>query len=535
MLKVQLLRSVSTQSLLLLPNPFLSGHWNEPFTIWPRHTLFEKQNYSTQPNPAPVDTKPVPDPTEVPFSRKSTFPPGFFFGTASSAYQSEGAAFKYGKGESNWDHFTHTCPEKIKDRSNGDSAVDAYHNYEDHVTTMKELGLNAYKFSIAWTRLFPNGKKSKGVNDQGIQFYKNLIKELKSKGIEPIVTLFHWDVPQALEDEYHGFLSDKIINDFKDYAEACYEAFGDEVKYWITLNEPWTFTTGGYVKGTFPPGKTDNAGADPYKVAHNLLLAHSVAVKIYRDKYQANQKGKIGITLNDICMVPYSDNPDDKLAAQRASDFILGWFMDPITKGEYPQSMQVQIAQRLPEFPKEEAEILKGSYDFLGLNYHTSNYAQAILSAGVPPPNGNPSYSTDSRCHLTTQRNGIHIGAQTASRWHFIYPKGLEDTLTYIKDRYKNPDIFVTGNGTTDDNNPMGEPLNDENRIDALRDHLKSLQSAMKANVNVKGFFLASLYDTFQWDSGYTARFGIYHVNFKDGLASCPKNSAHWLKKFLKD
>ncbi|XP_043692928.1 beta-glucosidase 12-like [Telopea speciosissima] len=412
---------------------------------------------------------------------------------------------------------------------------------------MKDIGLNAYRFSIAWTRILPTGKLSGGVNKAGIQYYNNLINELLSQGIQPFATLFHWDVPQALEDEYGGFLSHRIVNDFRDYAEVCYREFGDRVKFWMTLNEPWTFTCGGYVQGTFPPAKTENAGTDPYIVAHNLLLSHATAVDAYNKNYKATQNGQIGITLNYFWMIPYSDSPADIAASQRASDFMFGWFMEPVTTGEYPKCMQDLVGPRLPRFYKEESELLKGSYDFLGLNYYTANYAEdALLSGGGLSPYDNPSYSTDSHCIQTTERNGILIGVPTASEWLYIYPKGMRDILKYIKETYNNPVIYVAENGISDYGNlPMEDALKDEKRKDALSDHLKYLLSAMdgtflfnsnpcRSGVDVKGFFLWSLLDNFEWDCGYTVRFGINYVDFKDGLKRYPKDSANWFKNFLK-
>ncbi|XP_042493206.1 beta-glucosidase 24-like [Macadamia integrifolia] len=540
MLNGRLPLSESAQSLLLLPKPFLSCHGSATqLTIRPRHAHpFHKQkNYSIRSHLPACNNKQVPTPVinELPLCRKS-FPQDFFFGTASSAYQYEGA-YSDGKGESNWDHFTHTHPDKIKDRSNGDVAVDSYHRYKEDVALMKDIGLTAYRFSIAWTRILPTGKLSGGVNKEGVQYYNNLIDELLSQGIQPFVTLFHWDVPQALEEEYGGFLSRDIINDFRDYAEVCYKEFGDRVKFWMTLNEPWTFTVGGYVQGTFPPGKTENAGTDPYLVAHNLLLSHASAVDTYRKKYKATQNGQIGITLNYFWMIFYSNSPADIAACQRASDFMFGWFMEPVTTGEYPKSMQKLVGPRLPRFYEEEYEMLKGSYDFLGLNYYTANYAKdALLSGGVPTPFASPSYTTDSHCIQTLERNGIPIGTPTASDWLYIYPEGLESMLIDIKIKYNNPVIYVAENGISDDAKlPKAESLQDDLRKEALSDHLQYLRNAMDLGVNVKGFFLWSLLDNFEWDCGYTVRFGINYVDFNDDLKREPKLSANWFKNFLKE
>ncbi|KAJ4979722.1 hypothetical protein NE237_010502 [Protea cynaroides] len=540
MLKVQLPRSESAQSSLLLPNPFLLHHEISKPAIWQRPALFQRHKSGSIQARIPAVTRSVPQPIneQLPFKRNN-FPPGFFFGTASSAYQYEGAAFEDGKGLSNWDHFTHTYPDKIKDRSNGDVAVDSYHRYKEDIAMMKDQGMNSYRFSISWSRILPNGKLTGGVNQAGVQYYKDLIKELRSQNMEPFVTLFHWDVPQALEYEYGGFLSPHIIDDFRNFAEVCFREFGDSVKYWMTLNEPWTFTCCGYVYGGFPPARTGNAGTEPYTVSHHLLLAHAAAVDVYRKKFQAAQNGQIGITLNYFWMVPYSDSPADKAAAERASDFMFGWYMDPVTSGDYPQWMRDLVGPRLPRFYKHESDLLKGSYDFVGLNYYTANYVQDALhsneSNGAVTPHPNPSYATDSRCIQTSERDGKYIGTATASNWLYVYPQGMRDILIYIKERYNNPVIYVAENGISDDYKlPMDQAIKDEGRKVALRDHLKYLLEAIKAGVDVKGFFLWSLLDNFEWDAGYTVRFGINYVDFNDGLKRYPKESAHWFKNFLK-
>ncbi|XP_037495946.1 beta-glucosidase 12 [Jatropha curcas] len=399
---------------------------------------------------------------------RSSFPAGFLFGTASASYQYEGAAKEAGRGPSIWDTYSHRYPGKITDGSNGDVAVDQYHRYKEDVGIMKEMGLDAYRFSISWSRILPKGKLSGGVNTEGIKYYNNLINELLSKGIQPFVTIFHWDLPQALEDEYGGFLSSKIVNDFEEYADICFKYFGDRVKHWITLNEPWTFSDGGYALGSLAPFRCSDwqklnclggdSATEPYIVAHNLLLAHAAAVKLYKTKYQATQKGVIGITLVSHWFVPFSGAKHHQNAAKRALDFMFGWFMDPVTYGDYPHTLRSLVGNRLPKFTEKQSEMLKGSIDFLGLNYYTANYA-----AYVPFSNAiNASYS----------------GSILSSRGDF--------------------------------------------------------QSVLRDGVNVKGYFAWSLLDNFEWNSGYTVRFGINYVDYKNGLKRYPKLSARWFKKFLR-
>ncbi|WCJ36973.1 Beta-glucosidase 12 [Euphorbia peplus] len=232
------------------------------------------------------------------FFNRSSFPAGFLFGTASSSYQYEGAAKEDGRGPSIWDSFTHQFPEKIADHSNGNVAVDSYHKYKEDVRIMKEMGLDAYRFSISWSRILPRGKLNGGVNKEGIKYYNNLINELLANGIKPFVTLFHWDLPQTLQDEYGGFLSSKIVDDFEDYSKLCFDTFGDRVKHWITLNEPWTFIMFGYAMGIGPPNQCSvwqklnctggDSSTEPYIAAHNQLLAHATAVKLYKQKFQVD-------------------------------------------------------------------------------------------------------------------------------------------------------------------------------------------------------------------------------------------------------
>ncbi|XP_012573127.1 cyanogenic beta-glucosidase-like isoform X2 [Cicer arietinum] len=457
---------------------------------------------------------------------RSSFPPDFVFGTASSAYQYEGAAREGGKGPSNWDTFTHKYPEKIKDGSNGDVADDSYNRYKDDIGIMKYMNMDAYRFSISWSRVLPKGKLSAGVNHEGINYYNNLIDELLANGLQPYVTIFHWDLPQALEDEYGGFLSPRIV-----------------VKHWITLNEPRSVSKNGYANGRFAPGRCSDwlkmnctggdSGTEPYLTSHYQLLAHAAAAKLYKTKYQASQNGLIGITLNSDWYVPISKEMSDRDAAQRALDFMFGWYMEPLTKGEYPKSMRAMVGSRLPKFSNEESEQLKGSFDFLGLNYYSSFYA-----AHAPYlRDARPALQTDSLVKFTNQHDGKPLGPMAASNWLCIYPRGFRQLLLFIKKQYNNPVIYITENGYDEFNDPtlsLEESLIDTYRIDYFYRHLYYLQTAIRDGVNVKGYFAWSLLDNLEWDSGYTVRFGLVFVDFKDDLKRYPKLSAHWFKNFLK-
>ncbi|KAI9169439.1 hypothetical protein LWI28_012343 [Acer negundo] len=477
----------------------------------------------------------------MPFNR-SLFPADFTFGAGSAAYQSEGAASIDGRGPSIWDTFTKNHPEKIWDRKSGEVADDFYHRYKDDIQIMKRLGLNSFRFSMSWSRLLPKGKLSGGVNPLGVKFYNNVINELLANGLTPFVTLFHWDLPQALEDEYAGFLSSKIVKDFQDYSDFCFKTFGDRVKHWATMNEPYSYSNNGYNGGTFAPGRCStymgnctagDSSTEPYIVAHNLLLSHAVAVKIYKTKYQAYQKGQIGITIVTNWFIPKSANSvADQNAVYRMLDFLFGWFADPIIHGDYPKTMRTLVGNRLPKFTAAQSNMLKGSIDFLGVNYYTTNYAAHTLHAVKV----NMSYSTDPQVTPSTALNGIPIGTPTPLSWLFIYPKGIKELMLYIKDKYNNPPIYITENGLADANNEslsIEEALKDGLRIKYYHLHLSNLLDAIKEGVNVKGYYGWSFFDDFEWDAGYTVRFGMIYVDYKNNLKRYLKYSAYWFQRFL--
>ncbi|KAL6347727.1 hypothetical protein AAG906_026256 [Vitis piasezkii] len=440
---------------------------------------------------------------------RSCFPVGFVFGTASSSYQYEGAADEGGRGRSIWDTFTQKYP-GIKDRSNGAVADDLYHRYKKDVGIMKDVGFDAFRFSISWSRLLPSGKLSGGVNQEGINYYNNFINELLK----------------------NAFLSPNIVNDFQDYAELCYRSFGDRVKHWITLNEPYTFSTMGYTYGICPPGRCSkwwsedciagDSGTEPYLASHHQLLAHAAAVKVYRDKYQVSQNGQIGLALNTPWIVPYYDTPADRNAANRALAFSYGWFMEPLNSGAYPTDMVNYVKNRLPEFSKVESLMVKGSYDFIGINYYSARYA-----TDVPCKSENMSSYTDACVYLTYERNGVPIGPKAASDWLYVYPEGIGDILLYTKENFNNPIIYITENAI-DEVNTNTILLEDNMRIDYYNQHLMFIRRAMT------GYFAWSLLDNFKWISGYTVRFGSYYIDYKDGLKRYPKSSAKWFKNFLK-
>ncbi|KAF5447883.1 hypothetical protein F2P56_033400, partial [Juglans regia] len=391
---------------------------------------------------------------------------------------------------------------------------------------------------------FSAGKISDGVNQKGIDHYNEVINDLLAKGLTPYVTLFHWHVPMALDDEYGGFLSQSIVEDFKDFAELCFKEFGDRVKHWTTLNEPHMFTNGGYAAGVLAPFRCSSwqnlnctggdSATEPYTVTHNLLLAHSATANLYKTKYQAEQKGVIGITLDCDWVVPYSQSEKDRAAALRDVDFRFGWYMEPLTKGRYPLSMRTLVGEkRLPRFSVNESELLIGSYDFIGLNYYTTNYV-----ADKPEDNSlNKSYLTDPRVEKTGSRDGVLIGPQAGSSWLYVYPEGIYGLLVYTKTKYGDPEIYITENGTDEVNNasiPLEEALMDTPRIEYHYKHLVQVHKAIGEGVKVRGYFAWTFLDDFEWFSGYTIRFGIHFIDYENGLKRYPKLSAFWFKNFLK-
>ncbi|KDP43416.1 hypothetical protein JCGZ_16703 [Jatropha curcas] len=472
---------------------------------------------------------------------RSNFPTGFVFGAGSSAYQYEGAAAMGGRKPSIWDTFTRQHPEKIADHSSGNVAEDFYHRFEEDIPLMKEIGLDSYRFSISWPRILPGGKISRGVNWEGVNFYNYLIDELLSNGIQPLVTLFHWDVPQVLEDEYMGLLSPNIVNDYYDYVDFCFNQFGDRVKNWVTVNEPNLMAMYGYAKGDNAPGRcsdyigncsSGNSATEPYIVLHHLLLCHASAVKLYREKYQASQRGIIGISVFTKWTVPKYQNIASGKAADRARDFLYGWIMHPIIYGDYPESMRYLVGNRLPKFTRKQAEMVKGSFDFIGINYYTAMYADDVTSYS----NVNLSYTTDSRVNLTSEKNGIPIGQSTGCSWLYIYPKGIYELMLYLKRKYNNPIIYITENGMGDTGSlPLTDALEDQLRIKYHYLHLLYLLKAIKEGVDVRGYYIWSFLDDFEWDLGYTVRFGITYVDYKNELRRYLKHSALWFKRLLQN
>ncbi|CAH2063435.1 unnamed protein product [Thlaspi arvense] len=410
----------------------------------------------------------------------------------------------------------------------------------------QELNMDAFRFSISWARLIPSGKLKDGVNKEGVQFYNDLIDELLANDIQPSMTLYHWDHPQFLEAEYGGFLSPRIIEDFRDFARVCFEEFGDRVKMWTTINEPYIMTIAGYDQGNKAAGRCSkwvsekcqagDSSTEPYIVSHNVLLAHAAAVDEFRKCNKTSHDGQIGIVLSPRWFEPFhSDSIDDKEAAERALAFEIGWHLDPVIHGDYPEMVKKYAGDKLPSFTVEESNMLKNSSDFVGINYYTARFAAHIPH--IDP--AKPRFKTDHHVKWSlTNHTGHNIGLGDERGIILSHPEGLRKVLNYIKDRYNNMPVYIKENGINDidDGTRLREDvLKDAFRIEYHDTHFQQLHKAIvEDGCDVRGYYAWSLIDNFEWEHGYTARFGLYYVDFiNGGLIRYPKDSVKWFKRFL--
>ncbi|KAG8635232.1 hypothetical protein MANES_16G010500v8 [Manihot esculenta] len=473
-------------------------------------------------------------------SDSSPFSSSFLFGTASSSYQFEGAYLSDGKGLNNWDTFTHK-PGNILDGTNGDIAVDHYHKYLEDIDLMEYIGVNSYRFSISWARILPKGRFG-NVNQAGINHYDKIINALLHKGIQPFVSLTHYDIPQELEDRYGAWLSPEIQEDFKYYADVCFRSFGDRVKYWSTFNEPNVAAIFGYRTGLFPPSRCSgsfgncsngDSGREPFIAAHNMILSHAAAVNVYRAKYQKEQGGSIGIAMNAMWLEPISSSLEDKLAVERAQAFYLNWFLDPIIHGKYPTEMHEILGDDLPAFSNYEQEKLKSGLDFIGINHYSSFYIKDCIFSSCDQGQG--ATKTEGFAWWTAQKDGVFIGERTSVDWLHAYPEGMEKMVTYVKERYNNTPMFITENGFGEKENcntTTKSLLQDVDRAAYMSSYLEALAMAVRKGADVRGYFAWSLLDNFEWIDGYTIRFGLYHVDYST-LRRTQKQSATWYKDYI--
>lgn len=443
------------------------------------------------------------------------FPNDFIWGTATSSYQIEGGIDAGGRGPSIWDSFC-SIPGTISDGSDGAFACDHYHRFAEDVALMQEMGAQAYRFSIAWPRIQPTGHGAP--NQAGIDFYNRLIDCLIAHNITPWVTLYHWDMPLSLEQRENGWLNPAIAETFAEYARICFAAFGDRVKHWITLNEPWCSALLGYGSGEHAPGRIDNMD-NAYLAAHNLLRAHAYAVDVYRSDF-SNQKGQIGITNNCDWRDPATERAADKAAAQRSVEFFLAWFADPIWKGDYPTVMRELVGDRLPQFSDADKKLLLGSSDFFGLNHYSTALAAEPGQAQGEATKGNGGIFDDAHVDLSRDPNW----ELSDMEWPVV-PDGCRKLLQWIDERYDHPDIYITENGMAH----QEQLIDDQPRVNFFKGYLAACQEAIASGVQLKGYFAWSLMDNFEWSFGYQRRFGITHIDFGT-FKRTPKSSYYYLQ-----
>ena len=435
------------------------------------------------------------------------FPRDFLWGTATAAYQVEGSPLADGAGPSIWHRFSHT-PNLVCNGDTGDVACDHYRRYRDDVALMRSLGTNAYRFSISWSRVMPRGRGT--VNAAGLEFYDRLVDALLANGIEPLVTLYHWDLPAALDD-LGGWLNPEIAKWFADYASVMFRKLDDRVKMWATLNEPWVVTDGGYLHGALAPGHRSRFEAPI--ASHHLLRSHAEAVKVYR----AEGRHRVGIVVNLEPKYPASDSPDDRAAAQRADAYMNRQYLDPLFLGRYPDELGDVFGEAWPEWPADDLTQISQPIDFLGVNYYTRSVTRFDRDAWLL------------RAAAVPQKRATY----TETGWE-VFARGLTDTLVWVKQRYGAPVTYVTENGAAFFDPPAVENdhLTDPLRVDYLRKHITAVHAAMTEGADVRGYFVWSLLDNFEWSHGYSKRFGIVHVDFETQKRTL-KDSARFYAKVI--
>nr|AOH73347.1 beta glucosidase 6 [Lygus lineolaris] len=460
----------------------------------------------------------------LPPASHTMFPKGFKFGASTAAYQVEGGWDADGKGPSIWDDYLHKHPDYIKNRNNGDVADDSYHFYKDDVRALKEVGFQTYRFSIAWPRVLPNGRTSH-INQAGIDYYMNVIDELLANGIEPVVALYHWDLPTPLQ-EIGGWLNPDIADLFTEYADLMFQTYGDKVKWWITINEAQS-VAGGYGGDNAAP-VLNLHGTGDYLAGHNLLRAHGKTYRLYQRKY-SHQGGKLSMAFCGAPCFPTTQTPEDIAAADRCFQFSFGWFGHPVLKGDYPPVMREYVdrnskaegrnVSRLPYFTEEEIREINGTVDWFGLNYYTAYWGKEGAVGA------NPSVDRDSNVNKYFDPNW----PATATTWMKVIPQGLRLAIQKVRQEFGNIPIIVTENGYPDHGDL------DEKRIDYFETHLAEMRQAIyEDGINVIGYCLWSIIDNFEWRDGYTVKFGIVEVDFNSpNKTRTLKKSAYWFQNYM--
>jgi beta-glucosidase len=416
------------------------------------------------------------------------FPDGFLWGTATAAYQIEGAHDADGKGPSIWDTFSH-IPGKVFENQTGDVACDHYHRYRDDVAIMAELGLGAYRFSVSWPRVIPGGTGA--ANQKGLDFYSKLVDALLERKIRPFVTLYHWDLPQAMEDR-GGWGARETATAFGEYAALMGRTLGDRVKDWITLNEPLASTTAGYVFGIHAPGKQDPRLA--FQVSHHLNLAHGHAVRALRATVPNSH---VGITHVSMPVYPASDSEADRQAARRYDGVVNRWYWDPPLRGSYPSDVLERLGPMAPAIEDGDLKLVSPPIDFFGHNSYTravvkDDPSSMVMGATQVPQTDKP---------------------KTEMGWE-VYPDHLYDALTRITRDYDAPDIYITENGAAYVDAVVNGVVDDPQRVDYLRTHLSAAHRAIEDGAKLRGYFCWSMLDNFEWSYGYSKRFGIVYVDY---------------------
>ncbi|HJV60096.1 MAG TPA: GH1 family beta-glucosidase [Albitalea sp.] len=428
----------------------------------------------------------------------SEFPKAFVWGAATSAYQIEGAASADGRAPSIWDTFCRRSG-AIVDASSGDTACDHYHRLDADLDLMRELGLPAYRFSVSWPRVQPQGAGA--WNPKGLDFYERLVDGLLERGIAPYLTLHHWDLPQALQ-ERGGWAEREVALRFVDYARTLAARFGDRVASIATHNEPWVIATLGHEQGIFAPGVKSRRTAA--QVSHHLLLSHGLAVQAIRAD---GVKAPLGIVLNQAPLVAASDTERDRDQARLEDGRLIRWYMDALFRGRYPSDVLQHLGGDAPRVEEGDLRNIRTPLDFLGLNYYTRG---VVGSASSAPPSG---------------------ADLTDMGWE-VYPQGLTELLVRLKRDYPLPPLYITENGAAYADTPEGDRVHDPLRREYLRRHIAAVADAIAADVDVRGYFVWSLFDNFEWAFGLGKRFGLVYVDYAT-QRRIPKDSAFWYRDFV--